>query len=99
MDKTLNNIEENIYGFQAYVDDVRRLHTSALEVGQPILAIHAKRALDGLQGIVGFFERVHSAILKEEEPIESPIVKESRPKLTLIKGGTDNVRNSTKQDR
>lgn len=84
---TLQKVEAGIYGSQMMAEQVQELLLGAKEVGHHDLAVHAKKALDGLNGMVRYFEDVHSAIWESMEPIHIPIVDESRPKLTLIKGG------------
>jgi hypothetical protein len=84
---TLHNIEAGIYGSQMMAEQVEELFRRAKNDGHHDLAVHAKKALDGLNGMVSYFRDVHSAIWESIEPMPIQIVDESRPKLTLIKGG------------
>ncbi len=60
---------------------------NAKTLGHTELAIHAKKAFDGLDGMVRYLEEVRSALWESMEPINVPVIDVNRPKLTLIKGG------------
>ena len=87
MDKTLENLETSIYSFQMMMDQTKIMFDEAKAMDRIELAVHAKKALDGLTGMVRYFEEAHTAIWASLEPVRIPVVDESRPKLTIINGG------------
>ena len=90
---TLFNLEAAIYGYQMMVDELERLRKDAGDMGytHTALVVHSKKAIDGISGIVSYFEEARSAILEEEGAVIIPVVDEDKTKLTLLQGGKSDV--------
>ena len=90
MDETLENIEMGIYSFQMMADETSVFMHKATAIGCHQLADDAKKALDGLSGIVSFLAETHSALLEEKGTVRIPVTNGDRPKLTILQGGKSN---------
>ena len=91
MDETLENIEVGIYSFQMMADETSVFMHKATAIGCHQLADDAKKAIDGLSGIVSFLAETHSVLMKERGAVTIPVTNGNRPKLTIV-GGTDYVK-------
>jgi len=87
VDDTIENVGMMIIGFQIMADEVEHFKSGAIEIEDHVLTIHAKKAMEGLNGIVSRLDEIHSAISKEIGVVHVPVTDGNRPKLTLVRGG------------
>jgi hypothetical protein len=88
--ESFKDLETMIDLFQGTKADIEALHEAFKTTGHHALAVHTKKALDGINGVLEFFDELHSDFEQFLEPIHIPIEGEdesNKPKLISIKGG------------
>ena len=76
-------------------DETNVFMHKAIAIGCHQLADDAKKAIDGLSGIVSFLAETHSALMKEKGAINIPVTNGDKPTLKVV-GGTDYVHSRIK---
>ena len=87
---SIQKLDKALDRFQSMARLIDKLHTVSSRSEQHDLAIHTRKALNGLDGMIDWVKFNRDAMWEQLNPVDVPVTRPDKPKLTLIKGGKAN---------